>query len=310
MKNMAFTKYHFPLLMFSFVIILTALVMNLFGAGLNLGIDFTGGSLLEYAVGEDFSTEEVSEILARSGYRDSRVSKAADAGGTGEMTNLQIRLMLDDGETDQTMQVREILEKEMGGRYKGFRYISIEHTGAVSSAGLVENAVKALSLALLLMLIYIIFRFDLYSGLTALLGLAHDVMIMLSFMTFFRSAYQVNSSFIAALLTIVGYSINNTIIVFDRVRENRKNNTEGLTNLEIAEKSERESFSRTVNTTLTTLFTLAALYILGVDSIREFTFPLVVGMLAGAYSSLLLNGPIWARLADRAEKRKAGQAHS
>lgn len=118
-----------------------------------------------------------------------------------------------------------------------------------------------------------------------------------------------NSSFIAAMLTIVGYSINNTIVIFDRIRENNKKPAyAGMKREEMVSISVRESLGRTINTTLTTLFTLVALYVLGVASIREFTFPLIVGMLAGSYSSNLLNGPVWASLMDKAEAREKQKA--
>ena len=399
MTNQKFTKNTKLFMMISAGIILAALIMNIFGVGINLGIDFTGGSLLEYAVGEEFETEEVSDILSTHGYTDAQVTKAAAE--NGEMTNLQIRLSLIDlsgdlkdivngiakdaslenakyvsmngayitengldtaltgahrftydGDADsdalkdqiqdaldkasvpyvsvsavemdndpehkqveitvmlddQSSAVRSILESEMSEKYAGFTYVSIEHAGAVSSADLVRNALLSLVIALALMLVYIAFRFDLYSGLAAMFGLAHDVLIMLAFMTFFRGLYQVNSSFIAAILTIVGYSINNTIIIFDRIRETKKQQGAAMSNLDIVETSVQRSFSRTVNTTLTTLFTLVALFVLGVDSIQEFTFPLIVGMLSGTYSATLLNGPVWAYLMGKAEARKAQKA--
>ena len=397
-----FTDYTKLFMLIPAALVLAALILNLAGHGLNLGIDFTGGSLLEYAVGEEFNTEDVVDILRRHGYTDAQVAKAASGDdGTGAMTNLQIRLSLTDlsddmkklvkqaaeaeGLTDETITnltaayvseneldssysggylfswkkladsdklqdavknaldenripytvvkaeeldndaenpetrvivvlndqssaVRSVLEAEMSSRYPNFTYVSIEHAGAVSSADLVRNALLSLAIALALMLVYIGFRFDLYSGVAALFGLVHDVLMMLAFMTFFRSLYQVSSSFIAAILTIVGYSINNTIIIFDRIRETKKRVGMSVPNKEIVENSVRASRSRTINTTLTTLFTLVALYVLGVASIREFTFPLIVGMLAGSYSSNLLNGPVWASLMDKAEAREKQKA--
>ena len=397
-----FTDYTKLFMLIPAALVLAALILNLAGHGLNLGIDFTGGSLLEYAVGEEFNTEDVVDILRRHGYTDAQVAKAASGDdGTGAMTNLQIRLSLTDlsddmkklvkqaaeaegltGETitnltaayvseneldssysggylfswkkladsdklqdavkdaldenripytvvkaeeldndaenpetrvivvlnDQSSAVRSVLEAEMSSRYPNFTYVSIEHAGAVSSADLVRNALLSLAIALALMLVYIGFRFDLYSGVAALFGLVHDVLMMLAFMTFFRSLYQVSSSFIAAILTIVGYSINNTIIIFDRIRETKKRVGMSVPNKEIVENSVRASLSRTINTTLTTLFTLVALYVLGVASIRAFTFPLIVGMLAGSYSSNLLNGPVWASLMDKAEAREKQKA--
>ena len=397
-----FTDYTKLFMLIPAALVLAALILNLAGHGLNLGIDFTGGSLLEYAVGEEFNTEDVVDVLRRHGYTDAQVAKAASGDdGTGAMTNLQIRLSLTDlsddmkklvkqaaeaeGLTDETITnltaayvseneldssysggylfswkkladsdklqdavkdaldenripytvvkaeeldndaespetrvivvlndqssaVRSVLEAEMSSRYPNFTYVSIEHAGAVSSADLVRNALLSLAIALALMLVYIGFRFDLYSGVAALFGLVHDVLMMLAFMTFFRSLYQVSSSFIAAILTIVGYSINNTIIIFDRIRETKKRVGMSVPNKEIVENSVRASLSRTINTTLTTLFTLVALYVLGVASIREFTFPLIVGMLAGSYSSNLLNGPVWASLMDKAEAREKQKA--
>lgn len=397
-----FTDYTKLFMLIPAALVLAALILNLAGHGLNLGIDFTGGSLLEYAVGEEFNTEDVVDILRHHGYTDAQVAKAASGDdGTGAMTNLQIRLSLTDlsddmkklvkqaaeaeGLTDETITnltaayvseneldssysggylfswkkladsdklqdavkdaldenripytvvkaeeldndaenpetrvivvlndqssaVRSVLEAEMSSRYPNFTYVSIEHAGAVSSADLVRNALLSLAIALALMLVYIGFRFDLYSGVAALFGLVHDVLMMLAFMTFFRSLYQVSSSFIAAILTIVGYSINNTIIIFDRIRETKKRVGMSVPNKEIVENSVRASLSRTINTTLTTLFTLVALYVLGVASIREFTFPLIVGMLAGSYSSNLLNGSVWASLMDKAEAREKQKA--
>ena len=144
------------------------------------------------------------------------------------------------------------------------------------------------------------------SGLAALFALLHDVLIMMSFMVFFRAFFQVNSSFIAAVLTIVGYSINNTIIIFDRIRENVKR--PGYTQkpkMEIVELSVSSTLSRTINTTVTTMITLVALYVFGVESIREFAFPLIVGMLAGVYSSVMLSGQVWAMWSEKLAKKKA-----
>ena len=129
---------------------------------------------------------------------------------------------------------------------------------------------------------------------------------MCAFMVFFRWAYQVNSSFIAAILTIVGYSINNTIIIFDRIRESsKKPGLSQLPRMQIVEESVSSTLSRTINTTLTTMITLVTLYIFGVESIREFAFPLVVGMIAGTYSSILLSGQVWAMWMDKRMAKKA-----
>lgn len=380
------------------VLAAAALVFCLTGNGLRLGLDFTGGTLLEYSVGEEFRTEDVKEVLAACGYKETGVTKAEDA--QGGMTNVQITLTLEeetvdlracaekilngseartqesvrildeqtaeelgfgreyvgayeliylsgedgdnvrDGLTDGleqahcpfaavhvferdddpgerrlavyvlpaegNLQARNILDAALAEKYPGIAYVSMEHAGAVSSASLVKNALLSLAVALALMLIYIALRFDFHSGAAALIGLAHDMTIMFCAMCLFGRFYQINSPFIAALLTIVGYSINDTIVIFDRIRENKKR-MQGAPYNEIVDRSVTASLTRTINTTVTTLFTLVSLYVLGVDSIREFTFPLLAGMLAGAFSSNLINGPVWALLMTRRSKKRTAE---
>ena len=132
----------------------------------------------------------------------------------------------------------------------------------------------------------------------AVIGLLHDVLMMLAFMVILRNFVQMNSSFIAAMLTIVGYSINNTIVIFDRIRENaRKAPSEKKEN--VVNKSVKECLGRTINTTLTTLVTIVALYVLGVASIKEFALPIIIGILSGAYSANMINGYVWAFLEEK-----------
>ena len=330
-------------------IIVVALVLQIAGLGMNLGIDFTGGSLLNYSVGEDYDVSDVEKILSSAGYTGGQITKAApsdasialqaeraaqqaeaaeaeEEASTGEgadaealldldksgiasdgLTDLQIRLNLEgQGEDeDPASAVRALLEKEMTAKYENFSFVSVDHVSAVAGRDLLGNAVKALLIAFACMLIYIAIRFDVFSGLAALMGLMHDVLVMCAFMVFFRAFFQVNSGFIAAVLTIVGYSINNTIIVFDRIRENsKKPGWSAKSRTEIVECSVSQTLSRTINTSLTTLITLVALYVFGVESIREFAFPLIVGMLAGTYSSVLLSGQVWAMWM---EKRSAAK---
>jgi len=432
-----FIVKHRIFLAVSGLVVVAALVMQLAGAGMNLGVDFTGGSLLHYSVGEDYDVADVEKILASAGYTGSQITKIAPsdvvteveaaektAENTAEimldmdksgieadgLTDLMIRLNLVDetagidqavanavagaypdaemrsygtlsksrtvnygfesefagaklveieigqafdaealvpaieaaladysveniqlmaydpaaeGDTeaegtalrvavrldDQEARIRALLEEQMSAKYPSFRFVSIDHVSAIAGRDLLGNAVKALLIAFACMLVYIAIRFDVFSGLAALFGLLHDVLVMCAFMVFFRGAFQVNSSFIAAILTIVGYSINNTIIVFDRIRETaKKPDSAKLSRREVVGHAVRHTLSRTINTSLTTLITLAALYVFGVESIREFAFPLIVGMLAGTYSSVLLSGQVWAMWMDKLAARKVKQA--
>ena len=154
---------------------------------------------------------------------------------------------------------------------------------------LTSRALIALFIATLCMLIYIIIRFEIYFGVAAIIALIHDVLVTLSAYAIFF--VPINSPFIAAILTIVGYSINDTIVVFDRIRENKKLYL-NKSSEEIANLSLRQSFVRCMNTSLTTVVIILAVYVF-VPSVREFSFPILIGMISGTYSSLFIATPIW-----------------
>jgi len=286
----------------SLVIMLTALVLSLCGAGINFGLDFTGGLILKYDMGQPFNTAHVEQALRSLDLTEFTVSVVGEAG-----TTMQARIPSLDSE-DEIQQLQATLEEKLAALYPQMdtETATASYVGPVAGRTLVRNAIFSVLLASVLMLIYIAIRFDFASGVAAVAGLVHDVLIMLSFMVILRNIIQMNSSFIAAMLTIVGYSINNTIVIFDRIRENRKKPASaGMTRAQIADVSVRESLGRTINTTLTTLVTIVCLYVLGVSAIREFSLPIIVGILAGVYSANLINGYVWAAFEDwRLGKRK------
>ena len=258
---------------------------------------------IEEAAEETEETEETEEPAEDEDIEDEDEDEDEEVEETG--TDLRILINLN----DSTSQVRSILEREMTAKYPNFRFISVYHVSAIAGSDLLSNAIKALLIAFVCMLIYIAIRFSPLSGAAALFALVHDILIMCAFMVFFRFAFQVNSSFIAAILTIVGYSINNTIIIFDRIRENRKRpGMSQMPMMDVVEVSVSSTLARTINTTLTTLITLVCLFIFGVSSIKEFAFPLIVGMLAGTYSSVLLSGQVWAIWDEKLARNRADKA--
>ncbi len=281
----------------SIAIMVIALVLTLMGHGMNLGIDFTGGTLMTYNMGQEFDVADVETVLRDNGVSDAQIAKTGE-----ESTQVQIRI----SDSENTDALREALETTLSEQYPDMAYVDISRVGAVAGRDLINNAIKSVALASVLMLIYIAFRFDFYSGLAAVIGLVHDVAIMISFTVILSSFIRVETTFIAALLTIVGYSINNTIIIFDRIRENsRKSGVRTKSREEIVNLSVKESLSRTLNTTITTLLTIVTLYIMGVDSIRQFALPLIIGIVSGTYSANMINGYVWAALMDmRTARRK------
>ena len=285
-------------LIISAVIILVALGLHLSGLGINLGIDFAGGLSMQYDMKTAVTSADVTNVLDNMGVTNSTVTVQG-------RDNNEVNIRIKDITKDDIQKIQADFEAGIKETYPEAASIGdVNYVGPVAGETLVRNAIISVLLAAGLMLIYIAIRFDLNSGLAAVFGLLHDVLIMLSFMVIFRSVIQMNSSFIAAALTIVGYSINNTIVIFDRIRENAKKMPtaprEEVTNISI-----RESLGRTICTTVTTLITIVALCILGVASIREFALPIIVGILSGVYSANMINGYVWAFLEEKRRSRKA-----
>ena len=285
-------------LIISAAIICVALVLTIFGHGVNLGIDFEGGLSMQYDLKQAIAKGDVEAVL--DGMNIQSYTVTVQGSGDNE-ANIRIK----DVAQDDIQNIQAAFETGIREKYPDAEVVGdVNYVGPVAGATLVKNAVLSVLIAAVLMLIYIAIRFDLNSGLSAVFGLIHVVLIMLSFMVIFRAVIQMNSSFIAAALTIVGYSINNTIVIFDRIRENAKK-LPTTAKEEVANLSVKESLGRTVLTTLTTLITIVALCILGVPSIREFALPIIVGILSGVYSANLINPYIWAALEEKRQARKA-----
>ena len=266
-----------------FLVVLS--IILLFVRGLNYGIDFTGGNTLQFNLGKTQYSSKVEDqirgiVKEASGSNDITIQKTGENDvsiKTVELTNEQSDKIINDMKSAFNLKQKNVLAND-------------KVSGTVSGR-LIGDSLKAILLAIVLMLVYITCGFDFLSGSSAVLALAHDVMIMLGFYALF--GFTVNTGFIAAVLTIVGYSINATIIVFDRVRENQRTMKKASFD-EIADNAIRSSYFRAINSSLTTLFTIGVLYVMGVDSIREFALPIIVGIIAGTYSSLFIAGPFWA----------------
>ncbi len=299
---MTIKNYSKQCLMISAGIMVLALLLSLFGMGINVGIDFSGGMSMQYTMGEAVTQSDIEGVLNGIGLKDYAVSVQ----GTGkDSTNIRIKAIDEDGVQGVQASITEALQ----AKYPNAAiYGDVNYVGPVAGATLLRNAFLSVLIAALCMLIYIAIRFDFNSGAAAVLGLVHDVLIMLSFMVILRSFVQMNSSFIAAMLTIVGYSINNTIIIFDRIRENARKMPSSTPRVDVVNRSIKECLGRTINTTLTTLVTIVCLYIFGVSSIREFALPIIVGIISGVYSANMINGYVWAFLEEKKRAKKAAKA--
>jgi preprotein translocase subunit SecF len=204
---------------------------------------------------------------------------------------------------DQIAQVK----KDINGKYGTNDSVwSEENVGPSIGKELTRNAIIALLIATLAMLVYVAFRFEIRFGVAAILALVHDVLVMITVYTVLQ--IPVNSSFIAAILTVVGYSINDTIVIFDRIRENMRFMRK-VDSVELANVSITQTMARSVNTILTTLFTITALYFVGVSSVKELALPLIIGIISGCYSSIFIASPIWVMLKNSSKgKRELAKA--
>ncbi|MBP3348876.1 MAG: protein translocase subunit SecF [Clostridia bacterium] len=258
-------------------------VVLFFAMGLNVGVDFSGGSMIYAEIGSDkFDVDDIRDIV--NDYTNNAIVSYSGDNNVG----VDIRL----GDSADVNEIQDKIIADIIEKY-GIteENVEVEYVGPTIGRSLIVNASIALAIAFVLMLVYIWFRFELFSGLSALIALVHDVLITFVFVILFN--VQLNTPFIAAILTIIGYSINNTIIIFDRIRSNATLMDAKTERTELVNVSVRETFSRSVNTTITTLIALVVLYIIGVESIRTFVLPIIVGVCAGFFSSVFMTGPLW-----------------
>lgn len=255
--------------------------------GFNIDIDFVGGTEFIVDLGQDFKEDDVRAVVEGL-FEENVVSSVRKSGTAGTEAIIQTRQLT----SEERTLVFDALVEKYGLTEEAL--LNAENVGASVGNALTRTAIFASLLALVLMLIYISVRFTLLSGLSALICLFHDLFVTLVVYSIFQ--ISMGTTVIAALLTIVGYSINATIIIFDRIRGNAKMNASTVSFDDTVDMSVKQTMRRSLYTTLTTLFTIGMVYILGVESIKEFALPLIIGFIAGLFSSTCLAGLIWAKL--------------
>lgn len=284
-------KYFFGL---SIVLILISIV-SLFVNGLNYDIEFKGGAVIDIRIDKTIKEADIKKIVQDVTKSTPQVQM------TGSNNQEAIVKIPKEIKGDKQKTVKDKIKTEVQQKY-GVKKVSMAFSNATPTVGKQarKDALVSVGIACILILIYITFRFEFETGVTAIAALIHDVIIMIGVYSIFR--VPVNGAFVAAVLTIVGYSINDTIVVFDRVRENL-NKFPKLTTDEVTNLSINETLLRSVNTVVTVLITLTVLYFVGVQSIKEFTFPLIVGVTSGCYSSIFIASPLWVLWRNAQEKK-------
>ena len=268
------------------------------GKALNYGMDFTGGTSTNVTFNEDLSLEDISSkvvpvVSKITGDADVQTQKVA---GTNEVIIKTKTLNV-----DQRQALEDAMVENFGVEAEKITAESI--SGAVS-AEMKQDALWAVIVATILMLLYIWFRFkNIKFAASAILALVHDVLVVLTF--YAVAKWSVGSTFIACMLTLVGYSINATIVIFDRIRENLAAGRNKETLEELVNKSITQTVTRSINTSLTTFIMVFVLYLMGVSAIREFALPLMVGIVCGTYSSVCVTGALWYVMTTRKKKAAA-----
>lgn len=265
----------------SLAFMIVGLVFAMF-RGINVGIDFTGGTMMQFDMGRTVEVSEVKQTLEQF-----KLAPEVLHAGKNK-TEIIVRTKVD---LNNAMRTDIFKAMKVQFKLEDGALISAEQFGPSIGKEIRMKAVYGILSACFFMLLYIWLRFEIVFGVAAMISLVHDVLILLAVYAIFY--IPVDTSLIAAVLTVVGYSINDTIVIFDRIRENarflKKNAYDDL-----ADESINKTLARSINTSFTTLIVIFVMYALGVESIRNFAFPLMVGIATGTYSSIFIASPVWA----------------
>ena len=264
--------------------------------GFNLDIDFSGGTEITIDMGSNTaSNDEIKTAVEDAcGHKVSTVQN---------MDKGEVLVKLTDYlKDDENKSIKDAFAEKYGLEDGS---ISITSVSATIGNEMVGQSILLCVITVILMLAYITIRFEFKFGLCSVIALVHDVLIMITFYIIFR--IPVNTSFIAAILTIIGYSINATIVVFDRIREGLRSATKKTDIDDLTNSSITSTLTRSINTSITTLITIVVIFAMRIESLDDFTLPLMVGIIAGAYSSIFIAGPMWALL-KKGGKKKAASA--
>ena len=263
------------------IILFTLSILLVFFKGLNYGIDFKGGTLIELRTEKSIKASSIRDTLSSMNLGDVNVKKFGKDG--------DYLIKVEQKESNNNKLIPEIKKKLIDNLNAEIDFRRVENVGPKVSAELLESSIIAISLALAAMLFYIWIRFEWQFSVGSIIALFHDVVITLGI--FSLLSLEINLSIIAAVLTIVGYSMNDTVVIYHRIRENLFKYTK-ISISDIANLSINETLARTIITSVTTLLALVSIYTLGGEILRGFSFAMILGVIIGTYSSIFVASPI------------------
>ena len=292
-------KYKFIWLCVTAILLLPGTLALIYGGVVNhsplkVGIDYTGGTILQYGIQDDMSNAAMSALrsdLEKAGIENPRLQIIhANAENQKKDVNIKniisVRTKFISENTDTESKITEVVAKD----HPGSELMSVTSVGPTLGKELLKKSVTALIIAILGMIIYLTIRFKFTYALAAILGLAHDTLFVCGFFAILGLVFgvEVDSLFITAVLTLIGFSINDTIVTFDRIRENLRYYSKKMSFGEIVNASVNQTVTRSINTSFSTLITLLALYFFGGVTTRDFVLALIVGVIVGTWSSIFL----------------------
>ncbi len=280
MKTIYFNKFYRSFNIFSGFLIILSLLFLIF-KGLNFGVDFKGGTLIELRT--DKSSANISKI--RDSFNQMNLGDVS-VKSFGNDTDFIVKF---EKQNSNNPEFIDSLKKKLTNSISGVDFRRVENVGPKVSAELLRSGVTAIALSLAAMLIYIWIRFEWQFSLGAILALFHDVIITLGVFSVF--SLEINLSIVAAVLTIVGYSMNDTVVIFDRVRENLRKYAD-IKIFELTNISINETLSRTIITSVTTLLALLSIFIFGGEILKGFSLAMILGVIFGTYSSIYIANPV------------------
>lgn len=275
-------------------------IISMFVNGFNFGIDFTGGTIMDMRFEKQVTLVEIRDVLKEYGLDNATIQLSGEASNVESSENVMIRTV--DLEENDRKAIMASLKEKVGN----YTVLREEKVGATIGGELIMDAFMATVISWVLIIFYVSYRFEWRFGVSAVLALVHDILVVLSIFSFTQK--QVDSSFVAAILTVVGYSINDTIVIFDRIRENLKLHfRRGGDLYALVNRSIFQTLTRSLYTVFTCLFTTFALYWFGGDTTKDFAFALICGFFSGCYSSIFIASPLWVIMRNIAEKDKTAR---
>jgi len=279
--DIKFTNFYSKLNIVSILLIILSIIAITF-KGLNLGVDFKGGTLIELRTdNSQINISDIRQSFLRMDLGDVSVQKF------GSENDYLVKI--EQTETQDNNFIKKINQKISNDLGSEINFRRVENVGPKVSRELIKSAIIAITLSMTAMLIYIWFRFEWQFSLASIIALIHDVLITIGIFSIL--SYEINLSIIAALLTIVGYSLNDTVVIFDRIRENLRKYSK-ITIQEISNISTNETLARTIITSFTTLLALFSIFFFGGEILKGFSFAMIIGVIIGTYSSIFVATPI------------------